>query len=285
MITVINPASIKEGDVQPVTADLTRFDVAKQQVNLVVAALKKGLSIANKESLDLAMGTLKQAKEVEKAIEEKRTSLVKPFNTAVKTINDYAKTLTAELIQTIDSVKKECLRFQEAEVKRLAQEKKTARMGQLAQLGFNYDAAKDEHVRDSITVPASDLNASDDVWIYIITNLTERVAQASQQQAAALEEDLELAGAFGDTDDAKAIAEKVVTVSQIAAPVASAGTGFIADKLKGTTKRWTYEVIDANLLPREYLVVNTTAINTAVKGGVREIPGVRIYEDTSLTIR
>jgi len=40
---------------------------------------------------------------------------------------------------------------------------------------------------------------------------------------------------------------------------------------------WTYEVINAAELPREYLCPDTAKINAAVKAGKREIPGLRIF--------
>lgn len=40
---------------------------------------------------------------------------------------------------------------------------------------------------------------------------------------------------------------------------------------------WTYEITNASELPREYLCPDTAKINAAVKGGARDIPGLRIY--------
>lgn len=43
---------------------------------------------------------------------------------------------------------------------------------------------------------------------------------------------------------------------------------------------WMHEVTDATKIPREYLIVNDAAIKAAIKAGVREIAGIRIYEHT-----
>jgi len=43
-------------------------------------------------------------------------------------------------------------------------------------------------------------------------------------------------------------------------------------------KRWTHEIEDEALVPREYLIVNGPAITAAVRAGVRDIPGVKIYQ-------
>jgi hypothetical protein len=50
-------------------------------------------------------------------------------------------------------------------------------------------------------------------------------------------------------------------------------------------KVWDFEIIDVKAVPREYLVVSTTLVRDAVRGGVREIPGMRIYERDGTTFR
>jgi hypothetical protein len=50
-------------------------------------------------------------------------------------------------------------------------------------------------------------------------------------------------------------------------------------------KVWTYEIQEESQIPREYLVVDQKKIRQAVKDGIREIPGVKIYQDTQTVIR
>lgn len=47
---------------------------------------------------------------------------------------------------------------------------------------------------------------------------------------------------------------------------------------------WKAEVIDESLVPRHYCEPDTAAIRKAVADGVREIPGVRIYEDDQVAV-
>ncbi len=52
-----------------------------------------------------------------------------------------------------------------------------------------------------------------------------------------------------------------------------------------TKKDWSFEIVDEKLIPREYLEVNESAIRKAVKsGGVRSIPGVKIFEVENLAV-
>ena len=50
-------------------------------------------------------------------------------------------------------------------------------------------------------------------------------------------------------------------------------------------KVWKFEVTDAQAVPREYLVVNESLVRQHVANGVREIPGVRIYEDIQIALK
>jgi regulator of protease activity HflC (stomatin/prohibitin superfamily) len=52
------------------------------------------------------------------------------------------------------------------------------------------------------------------------------------------------------------------------------------------SKVWEYEIINEGLIPRKYLKVDERLIGQAVRsGGIREIPGVRIYETERPSVR
>ena len=46
------------------------------------------------------------------------------------------------------------------------------------------------------------------------------------------------------------------------------------------TKVWTFEITGEVSVPREYCAPDSAKIRAAVAGGVRDIPGVRIFEET-----
>lgn len=51
-----------------------------------------------------------------------------------------------------------------------------------------------------------------------------------------------------------------------------------------TTKVWDFEIVDESQIPREFLMVDTTKIRKVVQAGLRNIPGVRIYERDQLRV-
>ena len=51
-----------------------------------------------------------------------------------------------------------------------------------------------------------------------------------------------------------------------------------------TRKVWKFEVVDSTKVPRQYLDVNESKIRQAVRDGVREVEGVRIYEDVEVSV-
>lgn len=59
-------------------------------------------------------------------------------------------------------------------------------------------------------------------------------------------------------------------------------TAFGSVSMRGT---WTYEITDEKKIPKEYLTVDEKKIAKVVKAGIREIPGVRIFEKFGSTTK
>ena len=51
------------------------------------------------------------------------------------------------------------------------------------------------------------------------------------------------------------------------------------------TKKWTYAISDSTKVPREFLTVDDQKIKQAIKQGKRNIDGLNIYQEESITIR
>jgi len=69
------------------------------------------------------------------------------------------------------------------------------------------------------------------------------------------------------------------------APVRDAGR-ITGEGVKATASRkWVYEVTDLDKVPRVYLMANDHAIKAAIAGGLRNIPGVKVFEEIRTSIR
>ena len=69
-------------------------------------------------------------------------------------------------------------------------------------------------------------------------------------------------------------------------PVREAARVVSMEGVKATaSRRWVHTVTDPLAVPRNYLMVNEMAVKAAIAGGVREIPGVRIFEEIRTSIR
>lgn len=106
-----------------------------------------------------------------------------------------------------------------------------------------------------------------------------RQAREAQERAAAARQREDEARAAEEAARNRPLPQVPRAIAAPAAPLRSA-SGRAAEK-----KRWVATVVDANAVPREYLVVDQAAINAAVRKGVRSIPGVRIEQVDELAVR
>lgn len=287
MQQTIKPELIAIGEPQTIAADLTRFNKAKEQVALTVTELQKYVAIGNKETLELAMSTLKIASKVEKAIENKRKDLVKPFNDGASAINAHAKEIIAGLPQAIDDVKKACLLFQKEEEEKAAKIKRETRTHQLLDMGLEYDEAARCFVLGDVRVHSANLHVEDLIWQQVMNDTANKLVEQEAAKAKALLEDDELFDLLGDDSGAEEIVQQSVTATTKIEEARYSGAVAMAapTKLAGAAKVWKFKITDPSLVPREYLTVDETLVRRAVAGGSREIPGVEIYQEDQLRIR
>lgn len=83
-------------------------------------------------------------------------------------------------------------------------------------------------------------------------------------------------------------AEAGVPAPIVAAPVLP-DQGTVTRAESGTSafvrKEWTFEITDPAAIPREYLIPDERRIREAVRMGIREIAGVKIFEKSSTVLR
>lgn len=100
-------------------------------------------------------------------------------------------------------------------------------------------------------------------------------AREAEARAAAA-----LFGAPPPNDDSAAVAR-----ASVEREVAIVQREIADHRVSGTSKVWKVEIIDEALVPREFCDPVMTLLRDAVKRGVREIPGCRVFEEVRLAIR
>jgi hypothetical protein len=108
-------------------------------------------------------------------------------------------------------------------------------------------------------------------------------AQEAERQALEAAQALE---ASGQEAAAEAVVEQAIETSEAEAKAAKLGpTRGDHGSTTSARKVWKWRVADKTQVPMEYLTVDKLLVNQAVKAGVREIPGLEIYEDVQVAIR
>lgn len=185
-----------------------------------------------------------------KVLENQRTFFVQPLNQQVTRINALFKGLK-EPIETANQAVRAKLLAYEQEKRRKAEEERKAALERQRKI--------DEENR--------------------------KKAEAEAAAKAALEAEAKKGDVFAEAE-LEAQAEAPPEPVQIIAipPMVQKGVQGTFGKANTRTD-WKYEITDPALVPREYLTPDLPTITQAVRGGAREIPGVRIYQHETLVLR
>lgn len=226
---------------------LEKFDKLATDIRQHIEPCLK-LMVQDNSTKDDALMAGKNIKAYEKRIEETRKALVGPLNAQVKEINDYAKKIMAPLAEAETHLKK--------------------------QLG-GYEAILEKQRREEFEKAEK----------------ARKEAEAKAAEEARIKrEEAEMAAMLLDDSEAQevtAVAE--VEIERQAAEVQMLHRTNVkeieAKKVSGASKPWTFEVVDYDQVPREYLMVDEKAIRQAIRDGNREIAGVRIFQETRISFR
>lgn len=204
--------------------------------------------ITDDETQKAAYEAAKTIKLYDKMIEERRVELTKPLLDQKKKIDEYAKKISSPLGAA------------EAHIK-----------GQLRAWEIQLEKKRQEEMKKAEE---------------------ERQRQIAEAQAKlkAEQEQAEMAAMFMDEPEAKEVqamaqvqAERVV--EEIQQNHVATVTSIANNKVKGVSRPWVFDIEDESKIPREYLSIDPKKIREAIKAGVREIPGTKIYQDVAVSIR
>lgn len=205
--------------------------------------------IVDQQSLLDATEFLAKAKRAVKLYDEKRLDLTRGLKATVKKIEEIFKAKTNPLDDAIAKLSQSILKFnQELQQKRLKEAQESA------------EREKQERIKKAQEdAEAAKLTAS----IFGDEEEPEAVAEAEQK----VEE----------------VKQEIVKVEPVkAAPVRTmSGTSTIR-------KDWTFDVVSIDELAKsrtDLVIENTVAIRQAIRNGEREIPGLRIYQKETLSVR
>ena len=115
--------------------------------------------------------------------------------------------------------------------------------------------------------------------------LLEEERKKRESEALAKIKDLDAQDMFGVSNVDTAKDELFESLAQDREDDKMAMQNIKETKVSGTRKQWTFEITDPNLVPKEYMTVDPKLIRAAVTLGKRNIPGVRIFEETKIAIR
>lgn len=252
----------------------TSTDEAKQLVSSsgTLVAQARAVLVVDDASLTAATEFLTTVKQQLKHVEAEKEKLYRPAKQALDAISELFKSTLTKL-EDAEKALKATIGTYQMEQKRIADAKaaEEKRLRDEAILKAQQEQERQQReqeaaVRAQAAEAAARLEAEGKA----------EQAAAVQAQAEAVLEDIK------QENEATTLAMIENTTSITAAHEATTRT---SSGMATTRMVWTAEVVDVSQLPAEYLLPNTAAINAAVRAGVREIAGVRIYEKPSVSVR
>lgn len=114
------------------------------------------------------------------------------------------------------------------------------------------------------------------------TKRAEEIAIKKLNELQALKES---AGDYDEVTKAALISSIDSKVNAVIEEISTADEISVGNSMTTFRKYITFEIVDITKVPAEYLSVDTKAINQAIRNGVRDIPGLKIFEKLSTVMR
>lgn len=227
---------------------LQAFDALKSDITVFVQPALT-VKVDDRSSCENALLSAKTIKEFQRRIEDKRTELVRPLNDEVKMINAYAKEIMDPLGKAEAHLKDQLIKWE----KQLEMQ----RQAELARL----EEERKKHEAERLAKIAAETEKA--LEITDIFGLEENEIQQVSTAVAEIERET---------------FEKKIDFNRKTAAINS-------EKVSGVKKVWVFEVTMLSKIPKKYFELDEKKIREAIASGTREIPGLRIFQETSIAIR
>ncbi len=255
--TLENPPA----DLLPATREALDLDAAKERLQVYVGAVARmveeaeALKIESEQDNERAVALGTSAKKLFNQIEDKRKAIVNEPNDFVKSVNGFCKVFSDKLKLVEDGMKRKISQYRAVqEQKRREEEIRLRREAEELQRKLEAEAA-------------------------------EKNRKLQEEALARAKEEAKAKGI--PVEEVKAPVVEMIQPVQVCAPVLPKQQSPVRTETGSASARkaWAFELEDINKVPRSYLVLNEKKVRDDVRAGIRNIEGIKIYEETLTTFR
>jgi hypothetical protein len=267
---VLEEEGMEPAEVVTVTAPTLTLAAVRSQFSEYLVKVNgmvrdaEALEVNDEDRLKFAVALGGEAAKISKRIDAKRKDVTAEASDFVKAVNGFCKDYMDRLADVVTITKKKISSYQyQQELERRKQEEAARKAA--------------EELQAKLKAEAEEANRK----------AREEARKKAEEEARAKK------ASEAEIEAARKKAEEEAAKHEIAAPTVVAPVMPAQEKVTRTEtgaaahirKVWKAEILSAADIPREYCSPDIKKINDAIKMGVREIPGVRIYEDQTTVFR
>lgn len=268
-------------NVQPQT-EMKEFKVLQDSIVSLQEKYSALVDIKSYEDTLIAVEIRKEAKSLEKDIEEKRDTMVRPMNDMVGQINKKAKEIKQPILDVVADIDAK-VKVWNDEQQRIAEEKareereraekeRKEREEQERKIREEEDKKRreeEERIREQQRIADEKLKQAQNATDEVERKKAEEESKIAQERAQLEKEkaDFEERKRQEEEDRRNKIEEDRQNEETLNIAKASE-----TEKVKGTKTRWTFEIVDHTKIPVDYMTADEKKIREAIKNGVRIIP-------------
>lgn len=244
------------------------FDLVRLQTSLApfrekveeLVVKSHSLRITNPTTNKTAVEMGGQLATLRGTIEDKRKAIIAPYDEIVRGINKMVKDFRDPIDKATGNLKLKIGAYsrEQAEIARRIAAKKAAEEAEARRIQMEKDRAEALEKQ-----------------------------RLADEEAARKQKELDAIAKREGVESVKVVAEQIEIPEEVEVVVAEVKIGPTRTDAgtASTIPVWDYKVVNVDEIPRDYLEVNHRAIKEAIKAGMRQIPGVEIFEDTQVRFR